>query len=269
MTRYLEQLNETTDPVTGDFLPIYDASAGATDKDRKVNISRFAILATAGTFTTTQTIAPATTSAHGLIVNSPTSTTGYGLVMEYNGSVRQYSNTNATLNQYVLTDFDNGANAGPHVYLGRNTNGTSYSAGFLYMTDRLGTLRSLWFDNAGIVRIGALVPTSGNDNAGTVLGTQTSMAEAKNISDVLPDPRESLRNIMAAAKQLRAFNYKSSAYNGEEFPCGIVTDLSPRYGLDRDEAHPHGKSLNTIVAIGDLMASVALIAQRLGVALME
>lgn len=40
MARYLEQLNECTDPVAGDYLPIYDASAGATDKDRKVDAKR-------------------------------------------------------------------------------------------------------------------------------------------------------------------------------------------------------------------------------------
>jgi hypothetical protein len=51
MPRYLEQANECTDPTTGDFLWVYDASAGATDKDRKVNISRFAILANANAFT--------------------------------------------------------------------------------------------------------------------------------------------------------------------------------------------------------------------------
>ncbi len=50
MARYLEQLNECTDPVSGDFLQIYDASSGATDKDRKVNISRFPILANANAF---------------------------------------------------------------------------------------------------------------------------------------------------------------------------------------------------------------------------
>lgn len=36
MARYLENLNECTDPTTGDFLHIYDASAASNDKDRKV-----------------------------------------------------------------------------------------------------------------------------------------------------------------------------------------------------------------------------------------
>ena len=50
MSRYTEQLNECTDPVSGDFVPIVDASAGATDKDRKVNVNKFAVLANANAF---------------------------------------------------------------------------------------------------------------------------------------------------------------------------------------------------------------------------
>jgi len=57
MTRYIEDLNENTAPTTGDYLLCYDASAGGTDKDRKVNISKFAILANAGTFTARQKFA--------------------------------------------------------------------------------------------------------------------------------------------------------------------------------------------------------------------
>lgn len=43
MPRYLNELNECTDPTTGDFLHIYDASAAPNDKDRKVNIDKFAV----------------------------------------------------------------------------------------------------------------------------------------------------------------------------------------------------------------------------------
>jgi len=55
MPRYIENLNECTDPVSGDFMWLVDASAGSTDKDRKVNVGKFARLAVAQTFTATQT----------------------------------------------------------------------------------------------------------------------------------------------------------------------------------------------------------------------
>lgn len=50
MPRYIENLNECTDPVSGDYLWIVDASAGSTDKDRRVNVGKFAQVST-GTWT--------------------------------------------------------------------------------------------------------------------------------------------------------------------------------------------------------------------------
>ena len=55
MARYIEDLNECTDPVSGDFMWLVDASAGSTDKDRKVDVGKFARLAVAQSFTATQT----------------------------------------------------------------------------------------------------------------------------------------------------------------------------------------------------------------------
>lgn len=65
MARYIEQLNENTDPVAADFLWIVDTSADATDKDKKLLLGTLltsptftngAILtATAGGFTGTTT----------------------------------------------------------------------------------------------------------------------------------------------------------------------------------------------------------------------
>jgi hypothetical protein len=43
--RYIEGLNECTDPVAGDQMWIMDASAPATDKDRRVDVAKFALLA--------------------------------------------------------------------------------------------------------------------------------------------------------------------------------------------------------------------------------
>lgn len=56
MTRYIEQYNETTDPVPGDYLWIVDASAPADDKDRKLDVSRVARTGAANTFTGNQVV---------------------------------------------------------------------------------------------------------------------------------------------------------------------------------------------------------------------
>ena len=51
MARYIENLNSCTDPVSGDYLWIVDASAGSTDKDRKVDIAKFGIVSATTTWT--------------------------------------------------------------------------------------------------------------------------------------------------------------------------------------------------------------------------
>lgn len=268
MTRYLEQLNETTDPTTGDYLPIYDASAGSTDKDRKVNVSRFAILANAQTFTVTQTVAPTATNVDGVIVNMPTSTTNNGISILYNGTNRLSLTAKAGSAALQLNggsnDLGNG-NPGGSILLGANTNATANCAGYIGSVRRgNGAADYIWNDNTGVWRTSTSAPTNATDTGGTVIGAQTSMAEAKDISDELPDLRASLGHIVDAAKHgLRAWRYKSGAYGDEFFPIGIVTDYSPRYGMDRDAEHPAGKALNIPVAIGDLMAAVTELSERL------
>lgn len=51
MAEYLELLNECTNPASGDFLHIYDASAPSNDKDRKVDLNKFAVVGSDGAFT--------------------------------------------------------------------------------------------------------------------------------------------------------------------------------------------------------------------------
>ncbi len=51
MARYIENLTECTDPVSGDYLWIVDASAGSTDKDRKVDIAKFGMVSATTTWT--------------------------------------------------------------------------------------------------------------------------------------------------------------------------------------------------------------------------
>jgi hypothetical protein len=58
------------------------------------------------------------------------------------------------------------------------------------------------------------------------------------------------------------FTYKNGSFNGEEF-LGLITDHSPTFGMDVDEAHPAGKSLNVVTAIGHLIASVQVLHARL------
>lgn len=257
-------------PASGDLFSIVDISdttQAASGSTKKIAASFFAFLGQAQTFTTTQTVAPSSTGVEGIVINMPTSTVFQALKINYNGTQRQQAYVDAAgTNRYWLLSGDATTGSGSYVVLGRNSNASTPAAGFVQFENRAGTTYYNWIDASGNARVGTTAPINAQDSSGTVVGAQTSMAAAKNISDVLPDPVESLRNVMKAAKKgLRAWSYKSGSYNNEYFPNGLVTDLADRYGMDRDAEHPHGKSLNIPVAIGDLFASVALIANHLGI----
>jgi len=262
MTRYVEQFNECTDPVTGDFLWIVDASAGATDKDRKVNISRFAILANAQTFTTTQTIAPTATGVAALNVTSPSGSSVPILNINYAASRRISVVETATSSSVQLdsADLGNGA-VGPYIRILGNTNATQSSSGSLILDDRAGSPRSLWIDAANNLRTHSTSPTNfATDTSGTVVGTQTSSLDSKNVLGEFTDYDAALQSIVNAP--LYDFTYKSGAFNGERF-TGVITDYAPLFGMDRDEAHPAGKSLNEVTAHGYTMAAIKALAKRI------
>ncbi len=241
---------------TGDYLVI---SQSGTDK--KVTANKFAILAQSQTFLDAQAIAPTSTSVNGLEVNMPTSTTGKGLQVKYNGVERAYLKVASNSEEFILQDFNNGSGAGPYIGVLRNNNASTPAAGSIVLRNRAATDYFLWPDASGNLRIHTGQPTNATDGAGTVVGAQTSCLSSK---DVVGDP-VSIDDVLASVRQgaeaVRRFVYKSGSYNGEEF-SGIVTDYAPRYGMDRDEEHPAGRSLNVINAIGDMMIVLNDLVQR-------
>jgi hypothetical protein len=231
MARYLEQANECTDPTTGDFLWVYDASAGATDKDRKVNISRFAILANAQTFTGAQTIAPAAGTV-ALTLTAP---------------------ANQTSAMLSLTGSDSGSGFGPHISFGRNTNATTSAAGFLFITNRGGTGYSIWPDNSGNLRTnGAELPTSANDTSGTVVGAQTSYAALK--EDIAPWDGAGALDALLACK---LFGYRFKGDESKRQYHGIVINDDDRgTWLSENDAANQTPALNQRNLFGHLIAAI-------------
>lgn len=241
---------------TGDYLVI---SQSGTDK--KVVAGKLAILAQSQTFLDAQAIAPTSTSVNGLEVNMPTSTTGKGLQLKYNGTERAYLKGTSAGVEFILSAVNGGSANGPYLAVLNNNNASTPAAGAVIMRNRGGTDYSIWPDASGNLRINTALPTSALDTAGTVIGTQTSSLDSKHITGDPVSMDQVLAAVQQGAKAVRRFTYKSGAYNGEEF-SGIVTDLAPRYGMDRDEEHPAGRSLNVINAIGDMMILLADLAQR-------
>lgn len=229
MARYIENLNTCTDPTSGDYLWIVDASASASDKDRKVNVGLFPQLAAPNTFT-------------GNITIDKTDAT---LALRGSGQTYLY-----------LDDGDNGASFGALLSLGRNTNASTPAGAVLRMRDKGGVWRYIWVDATGVMRINTTPATSGSDTSGTVVGTQTSSLDSKNVREGVTDIADVLAAVQAGAEAVRRFEYKSGAFGGELFE-GVVVDYAPRYGMDADEAHPAGKSLNEINILGDLLRAAA------------
>lgn len=259
--RYIEGLNETTDPASGDWLWIVDVSAGASDKDRKVSGGLVPWTNTPSTFARQINVSPASADDAAYNAIMPAGTTERVLRWQYDGTLRGYINTFSNDNSLSLLSFDNGTGAGPNIALGSNNNVSTPAASYLQLASNNGTARRIWPDATGMLRIGTSIPTNANDTSGTIVGTQTSSLDAKDVTGAPLSVDAVLEHIAEAAAAVRRFTYKSGAYNGEEF-SGLVVDYAPRYGMDRDAEHPHGKSLNVITAIGDLMIAVDYLAGR-------
>jgi hypothetical protein len=133
-----------------------------------------ALLGTANVFTTQQRVDPAGTGVPGVHINMPVSTAFQALRIDYNTNQRQHAYVDsAGTNRYWILDVDAGVGAGPSIILGRNSNGSTPSAGFVQLANRSGTNYYLWVDDTGDLRVHTSAPVHGSDTAGTVVGTQS------------------------------------------------------------------------------------------------
>lgn len=249
--------------VENDWLAIlHDPNASLATADKKLAASALPLTNRANTYTATQTIAPASSGNKGVIINQPTGTlyTYPALELQLNGTERMRFSVASNSNEIVLASYDNSSSIGPYIAVGRNSNATTPAPGFLQLIDKGAANRYIWPDSSGNLRTNTSAPTS-SDTGGTVIGTQTSSLDSKNVSGEPLPAAQILAAVQAGAEAVRRFSYRSGAFNGEEF-SGLVTDYAPRYGMDRDDDHPAGKSLNVVTVIGDLLIAVANLAQR-------
>ncbi len=213
--------------VEADWLAIlHDPNASLATADKKLVASALPLTSRANTFTALQTFSAGVVATGACTIGS----------------------------------YDNGTGAGPYLYIGRNNNATTPAPGHVHALDKNAVSRYLWIDSSGIVRTHTAAPTS-TDTGGTVVGTQTSSLDSKIIAGEPLPAAQILAAVQAGAEAVRRFTYRSGSFNGEEF-SGVVVDYAPRYGMDRDEDHPAGKSLNVATVIGDLLIAVANLAQR-------
>ena len=259
-----------------DLLVIWDTSASATKKHAAAYLARSdgssgnklitgsgreltvaatgtaALLGTAQTFTATQTVS-------GVAVNLARSGAELANFYATVGGTLLGQLYNSGLVFYAQ-DLGVGA-AGCALVAGANSNGTQGGAGFVTMGSRTAVGYRIWPDASGNLRINTGDPTYANDTAGTVVGTQPASLDSKNVQPGITNIEAVLERIAIGAGAVRRFVYKSGAFGGEEFE-GVVVDYAAAYGMDRDEAHPAGKSLNEINILGDLLRAVAYLSER-------
>ena len=220
----VDVLSELASPATNDELGIWDVSAGQFKKIQVANLigatitgggtialggytltvpatGTVALLGTANTFTADQTISKVSPTV------SVTATTGQAFL--------------------YIPNADNGNGAGHLIQIGRNSNASTPAAGYMIMVDKGGAAYSLWVDDGGNLRIQENGnPITANDGAGTVVGTQTSSLDSKDVIGAPVGIDDVLAAVRAGADAVRRFTYKSGAYGGEEF-SGVVTDYAP------------------------------------------
>ena len=266
----ITQLTATTSAATADEIPIWVAGSAVTRKITKANFLQGAFtgggtVATGGfTLTVPATGTAALLGTANTLTKALTINTAdvVPLSVQISAVERLNITQSSSVNQIQQQDFDNGSSMGPRIIVGRNSNASTPAAGHLRLTNLGGTSYRIWPDTSGNLRIHTADPTNAADTAGTVIGTQTSMAAAKYLADDVTPIGEVLASIQqAATAAVRRFTYRSGAFNGETFE-GVVTDLAPRYGMDRNDEHPAGKSLNEITLLGDLLRAVAHLAER-------
>ena len=245
-------------PSTGKASIFIDSTGRLSLKDDDGNTDTMAVLATAQTFTAAQTIAPTSTSAHGLEFNMPASTTGNALRMSYNSVLRfQLSNdADDSFAQFVNVDLGNDVTA-PFFRNGRNSSAGAVgpSAGTFRYVSAGGTTYSTWVDASGNLRIHTAAPTGSSgaptvsDTAGTVVGTQTSWHELKqNIVE-----RLGRDELLDAVLNLRLYDFDMR----DEHHTGLVIYEDDKGAWFTENAGPQQvPSLNERSLFGHLIGAI-------------
>lgn len=124
-------------------------------------------------FTTLQKFEPDSTITGAISISMPVSTGANAIVVNYIAA-RFFLVQRATISQLIMADADLGADApAPGLYLGRNTNGTTPTSGFIRFTAKNGVDYYVWVGSDGKLHINSSVPTNAIDTSATVVGAQS------------------------------------------------------------------------------------------------
>lgn len=119
---------------------------------------------------------------------------------------------------------------------------------------------NVWPDDAGLLRIGTLSPTSANDTSGSVVGDQASARAVKDILG-LADPEKALEAILSTP--VWRFRYKSGADNSEVF-VGPAVEEGARPWFGKGFGKNQIPALNEINVAGHSILAIQTLHRRIG-----
>lgn len=202
-------------PSTGKAAVFIDTNGRLALKDDEGNTDVHAALGTDQTFTETNIFAPTGTASgdRAIYIQMPASATANALRVDYDGT-NALSATQAAAQSILAVNGRNLGNnvAGPTVLISRNTNAGAEggAAGTIQQAQGDGTVRFLWPDATGDLRIHTAAPTGSSgaptvsDTAGTVVGDQTSHVYLKeNIAE-----HADRDGLLAAVLAVKLYDYQ-------------------------------------------------------------
>lgn len=167
----------------------------------------------------------------------------------------------ATITAQAAACGTGGTSYGPMVIIGRNTSGTG-GPGFIRFQSKNGTNYDLWHDNSGNLRTNGF-PQAESDtdgSIGTVVGTQTSTLDTKDVLGDGVSPEDALAIILRTP--IKRFRYKNGAYSGSVFD-GIIADDSPTFAMDPNDRYPQGRSFNPVSAFGYVVQAIKALSRQM------
>lgn len=260
----------------GGEIILYGSGHGTSPSDLRLKVDGTNTLAIQGDKVGINTTAPdatlklepATTTARGLRIDMPSTSTADCVLIEYNGTARANIQCESDRTDLEFDDFDNGTSWGPRITIGRNNNATTANQvpGGIKWKQGDGGTSWLYPDNSGVFRTQGSSPQSGNGwDSADVVGAQTSNEKFKTEIGPGATPLEALGYMRAAVANAREFVYSDGRFSGQVFDGVVVRNGNglERYGTNPDAEHDGGKELNEINAIGDLMRVVVWQAEQI------
>jgi hypothetical protein len=182
---------------------------------------------------------------------SPNYGPNISLVHVGTAAINLITSAKGSLVDMVARDFG-ASNPGCHVELGRNTNAGTPCAGYVNFINMNGSNGCVWMDAAGNLRIWGGPPSAG-DTGGTVVGTQISVREGKDIvRPITPaDRMTAVEHLIETPLYVYLLNNEVGA-GFNHFHVGFIADEQPAWMMyDSNSIDEHRIEMELVIGFQD------------------